>query len=185
MPYAFEVSDRVRPQGLTLILVNSGAVGAAFNLRSAHGGEPRFYTVEAGKLLEDLAPADGRYDLTLNGPNGFVRGFRGETGPGGPEASARFDAKTGQLLVVLRNTGSTPLTLDVASSAYLQAAPRLHRLAPGADLVDVWDIRASQNWYDFCRATCAVKAPASNAVLRATGRTESRASAIPLLGRQS
>jgi phospholipase C len=181
LPYAFEVTGQARPEGLALTLANTGAAGAALELRGAHGDEPRFYTVEAGKRLEDLAPTAGRYDLTLRGPNGFLRGFRGETGAPAPEASARFEPRTGRLLVTLRNAGATPLTLDVAANAYLKAPPRRHRLAPGAEVTDAWDLKPSRNWYDLI-VTCA---EASGFQRRLAGHGEDGKPSVsdPLLGR--
>ncbi len=154
LPYAFEVSARVRPEGLALTLVNAGAAGAGFNLYPGDGGEPRFYTVEAGKRLEDVAPfgPKGGYDLSLHGPNGFLRGFRGgAVTPHGAdlEADARFDAVRGRLLIRLRNLGKDDGALVVAPMAYLGGGARRHHLAPGAEVIDAWDIRGAGHWYDF------------------------------------
>ena len=182
LPYALEVSTQVGADGVALTIANSGAAGAALDLRAAHGGEPRFYTVEPGKQVVDVAPTDGRYDLTLFGPNGFVRGFRGEAHPG-PEASARFDARTGKLLVTLRNAGPKPLTLDVAPGAYLTAPARLHRLAPGAEAVDAWDLKTSRSWYDLI-VTCA-EAPSFQRRLAGHGEDGKPSLSDPLLGRQA
>jgi phospholipase C len=183
LPYAFEVAGEVKPNGLALTLANTGAAGATFELRAAHGGEPRFYAIETGKTVEDLAPADGRYDLTLYGPNGYLRGFRGEAGAAGPEVSAKFNPREGGLLVSLRNTGSKPLTLDIRPNAYLQTAPRLHRLAPGAEVTDVWSLKASHNWYDFI-VTCA-EAPSFGRRLAGHGEDGKPSLSDPLLGRQA
>jgi phospholipase C len=182
LPYALDVSTQVRTDGVALTLVNTGAAGATLDLRPAHGGEPRFYTVEAGRQVADVVTADGRYDLALYGPNGFLRGFRGEAHPG-PEASARFDAKTGKLLVTLRNGGTKPLTMDVAPNAYVTAPARLHRLAPGAEAVDAWDLKASHNWYDLI-VTCA-EAPSFQRRLAGHGEDGKPSLSDPLLGRQT
>jgi phospholipase C len=182
LAYSFEVESRVAPKGVTLSLANTGAAGAAFDLRPAHGGEPRFYAVEAGKHLEDTIPADGAYDLTLHGPNGFLRGFRGEAGAPGAEAFARFDPLAGGLLVTLRNTGDKPLTLDIRPNAYLSVAPRHHQLAPGAQVIDVWSLKASHNWYDFV-ITCA-EAPSFQRRLAGHGENGKPSLSDPLLGRQ-
>ena len=111
-----------------------------------------------------------------------MRGFRGEA-YAGPEASARFDAKTGKLVVTLRNTGAKALTLDVASNAYLAAPPRLHRLAPGAETVDAWDLKASRSWYDFT-VTCA-EAPSFQRRLAGHGEDGKPSVSDPLFGRQA
>ncbi|THD61201.1 MAG: phospholipase C, phosphocholine-specific [Phenylobacterium sp.] len=183
LPYAFETASEVKPGALTLTLANTGAAGAAFDLRVTHGGEPRFYAVEAGKRVADEIPVDGRYDLTLYGPNGFLRSFRGEAGAPGPEASASFDAKTGRLLVTLKNSGSKPLSLDVAPSAYVEGPARLHRLEPGASAIDAWDLKASRNWYDLV-VTCA-EAPSFQRRLAGHGEDGKPSVSDPLLGRQA
>ncbi|HEY2658991.1 MAG TPA: phospholipase C, phosphocholine-specific [Caulobacteraceae bacterium] len=154
LPYAFEVAAQAQAEGLVLNLVNTGAAGAGFNLYAAGGGEPRFYTVEAGKRLEDVVPMGqgGAYDFSLHGPNGFLRGFRGaalKSGGANVAAEARFDPVKGRLLITLRNTGRTEAVAAVAPLAYLKAGPRRYRLAPGAQVVDAWDVRGAGHWYDF------------------------------------
>ena len=83
----------------------------------------------ASGWISDRSPRHGsrRLRLGLHGPNGFLRGFRGEMG-----AAARSPAanglvrrpKAGKLRIGLRNEGSAPLTLEVKSAAYLE-----HRFA--------------------------------------------------------
>jgi phospholipase C len=151
LPYAFEVTTRAAPDGLVLTIANTGAAGTAFNLYAAGGGEPRFYTVEAGKHVEDTVPLDAA--LSLHGPNGFLRGFRSKAGEAGPEASARFDPARGRLLVTLRNDGSSPVTVTVTPKAYPKGQSRSHKLAPGAQVIDAWDLKSSAHWYDLS-VTC-------------------------------
>ncbi len=183
LPYDFQVASAVKPNGLELTLANLGGAGAAFDLRGPGGAEPRFYAVEAGKTLTDVAPVDGRYELTLFGPNGFLRTFRGEAGAPGPEAAAHFDAKTGTLSIALQNTGAKPLTLEVRTDAYISAPPRLHRLAPGAKVVDTWDLKASHNWYDLI-VTC-TEAPSFQRRFAGHGEDGRPSVSDPLLGRQA
>jgi phospholipase C len=153
LPYAFEVSSERGPAALKLTLANTGAAGAGFILYPAGGGEPRYYTVEAAKTLDDLAPVDpGAYAFSLHGPNGFLRVFRGDSTKAGavrPEAHASFDPADRRLLMTLRNDGEADVTLEVAPDAYSRAPARRYRLAPGASAIDAWDLRSSDNWYDF------------------------------------
>ncbi len=149
LPYDFDVSARVRPEGLALSLSNTGKAGAGFILY-ARGGEPRFYTVEAGRSLTDLIAFDGvAYDFDLHGPNGFLRGFRNDLAkPAALEADARFDPRRGQLAITIRNSGVADETVVVARSGEPYGGRR-HVLQPGALLVDRWDLAASNNWYDL------------------------------------
>jgi phospholipase C len=72
--------------------------------------------------------------------------------------------------------------LEVTSAAYLDAPPRLHRLAPGAVVMDDWDLRSSRNWYDLV-VTCA-EAPSFQRRLAGHGEDGRPSVSDPLLGRQ-
>src|SRR5262245_45453568 len=58
---------------------NTGHAGACFQVLSGNSADlPRTYTVEAGKsLFDSWAAVLGKYDLSVFGPNGFLRTFRG------------------------------------------------------------------------------------------------------------
>jgi phospholipase C len=184
LPYDFEVAGHLAPEGFALTIANTGQAGAGFDLRAPRGGEPRFYAVGTGKQIEDVVPLqDGVYDLTLFGPNGFLRAFKGQSGPTRPVAAAHFDATSGRLIVTLENHGPSPISLKVASAAYLDAPPRLHRLAPRATVVDAWDLKASHNWYDLM-VTCA-EAPSFQRRLAGHGEDGKLSLSDPLLGRQA
>ena len=184
LPYDFDVAAKAGPDGLMISLANTGRAGAAFNLYARGGGEPRFYTVEAGKALTDIVPMDGgAYDLALHGPNGFLRAFRGQATSAGPDAFARFDARTGKLLITLRNDGARPVGLEIAHNAYRQAPPRLVRLAPGAQAAETYDLKDSANWYDLV-VTC-VEAPSFRRRMAGHGEDGRPSLSDPLLGRQA
>src|SRR5208283_879680 len=74
LPYELDVHSAVRASTNTVELhfVNSGAMGAVFQVRSGSTTDPvRNYTVEAGKTLSGSWTVSGSYDLTVYGPNGF------------------------------------------------------------------------------------------------------------------
>jgi phospholipase C len=184
LPYAFDIAGHLGAQGFVLTLANRGAAGAAFNLYAAGGGEPRFYTVGAGAQLEDvITVAGGDYDFTLHGPNGFLRAFKGQAGPAKPVATASFDAKTGRLLVSLRNDGPQPVTLEITPAAYRDSPPRLQRLAPQAEAVESYDLKDSKNWYDIV-VTCA-EAPSFRRRFAGHGEDGKPSVSDPLFGRQA
>jgi phospholipase C len=148
LPYAFDAWARRAPDGLDLTLANFGAAGAGFSVYPAgrEGPGPWYYAVEAGQRLGDRLPAgpDG-YDLTLHGPNGFLRRFRG----GAAETVVvrhRYDTARQTFEIILRNEGDRPIVVRTAD-AYADGARSL-RLAPGAEVVDAWRIAASGHWYD-------------------------------------
>jgi phospholipase C len=148
LPYALDAWARIGPGGLDLTIANFGAAGAGFALypAEAEDGGPWFYAVEAGKTLNDQLPGSrAGYDLTLHGPNGFLRRFRG--GPADVvEVSHRFDGAA--LQVILRNVGSGPVAVRTAN-AYGTGKGRAHRLEPGVEVVDRWRIAESSHWYDI------------------------------------
>jgi phospholipase C len=149
LPYGFDAWGRRAPSGLDLTIANFGEAGAGFSVypEGREGPGPWYYAVEAGKRLADRLPTgpDG-YDLTLHGPNGFLRRFRG--GAAEPVAvSHRYDAARQTFEIVLRNEGGRPVVVRTAD-AYAGEGARSLRLAPGAQLVDAWRIDASGHWYD-------------------------------------
>jgi phospholipase C len=184
LPYAFEVASQTKADALRLTIANTGAAGAAFNLYPAGDGEPRFYTVEAGKSVDDDLPvgADG-YHVELHGPNGFLRTLRGPAGKAGPEARARFDPKASRLEVTLRNDGPAPVTLELAMVDYLRDKPRRRVVGPGEEVTETIDLRPSHHWYDVS-ITCVEVAGFER---RFAGHGEDGRPSIsdPALGRQA
>ncbi len=148
LPYDFDVSARVRLEGLAVTISNTGEAGAGFILY-ATGGEPRFYTVEAGRSLVDVIPLGAAaYDFDLHGPNGFLRGFSGAP-TDSLAVDARFDAVRGRLAMTFNNAGDAPVTMSVASNAYLSVPTERVYVQPRAQIVRAWDVASSRHWYDF------------------------------------
>jgi phospholipase C len=185
LPYDFQLTTHPRAGGLELTVANPGDAGLVLNLYREGGGEPLFYTLGKDGYLTDLVPLDlGPYAFAIHGPNGFLRGFRGEMGADlRPEANGWFLPSRGSLRIALHNEGSTPLTLEVTPSAYLSAPSRRHKLAPGAYAMDDWNLHASHNWYDFI-ITCA-EAPSFQRRLAGHGEDGKPSWSDPLLGRQT
>ena len=184
LPYAFEVASMAKADAVRLTIANTGAAGAAFNLYPAGHGEPRFYTVEAGKSVDDDLPldADG-YHVELHGPNGFLRTLSGPAGKTGPEARARFDPKRGRLEIALRNDGPTPVTLELAMVDYLRDAPRRRVVKPGAEVVETVDLGPSHHWYDVS-ITC-LELPGFERRFAGHGEDGRPSISDPALGRQA
>jgi phospholipase C len=73
--------------------------------------DPRTYTATAGRQLTGTWTVEADFDLTVHGPNGFLRRFRGA----GPDVTARHDA-SGEVHLTLANHGTRPVTLIVGGS---------------------------------------------------------------------
>jgi phospholipase C len=86
------------------------------------------------------------YDLSVFGPNGFLRTFKGPGKTAGPEATARHNASTGNLDLTLTNPGSTDCRLTI-SNAY-GGKPQVFKIRAGATVKCTVDLRDSSSWYD-------------------------------------
>ena len=157
LPYALQAQLQlggVAP--LTLRIDNPGEAGAHLSLHARCAGlGPWAYTVAAGQSLshspDAVAPGQDLYDLTLLGPNGFLRGFRGapSRAASAPHMDARDDAANLSIVLVLANRGPAPQVVAVRPGAYPPGPERRHVLQPGAAIEDRWRLDASNGWYDL------------------------------------
>ena len=140
---------------MTLSFHNTGARAAVFHVRSANVLQPpRSYTVGPDATLTDTWAfgADGAaaYDLSVYGPNGFFRHYRG-----GPlaltatnlQSSVEYHASTNHVTWVVKNAGTLPVTVRVAN-AYAGAVTT-QALAGGATHGTTVHLAQSAGWYDF------------------------------------
>jgi phospholipase C len=156
LPYAFDAHAEADSGdgALRLTLINSGAAGAGFALYPADPdvGGPWYYAVEAGKTLTDRLPLGTKgYDFTLHGPNGFLRRFQG--GVDDPlTVSHHFDPAGQRLRLTLRNHSARAIEVRVAD-AYAPADTWARRIASGAEVVEIWSLKAAFGWHDITLAT--------------------------------
>jgi len=153
LPYRLQVDATVTSASVRLTFVNDGAAGAVFSVwPSGHGAGPWFHTVAAGKQLMADHPigAEG-YDLTVHGPNGFVRRFAG-SGADGPEVRVEHDSRADRLALTLMSP-SENRRMTVAPGVYPHGRARSYELKGAGSVIDVWGIDASDHWYDLI-VTC-------------------------------
>jgi phospholipase C len=148
LPYALEVTGQVRDGAFLLDIANRGAAGAALITYAPDGAGPWFYTIEAGQELSDQLPLDGRYSFEVHGPNGFLQGFRDEMPYTDIVAESRYDQATGELVLVIRNTGNQARDIVTQALRYQAHTSRHHHLALDGVIEDRWAIAASGHWYD-------------------------------------
>ena len=146
LPYDLQCNAKVENGRLAVNLQNRGKAGACFIAYAEGRSEgPWFYTVEAGKTLEDRIPIEpGPFHFTIHGPNGLFRSYQGEEAPLQVELSSEADAVT----VKVTNSGASEQTL-VVEDRYAPDTRRAHRVASGKTLSDRWDIAARDHWYDL------------------------------------
>ncbi len=153
LPYALDVTASASPDAISLKFANTGKAGAVFHVYDKRHLDriPRRYTVEAGKAISDvwdLEADDGQHDLWVLGPNGFLRTFRGDASKA-IETSARMAPRTGNVTLLIKNTGPTKQELSVYSGVYDGSDPATITVGAGRKLKREFDTRASEAWYDI------------------------------------
>ncbi|QKW07314.1 phospholipase C, phosphocholine-specific [Streptomyces sp. NA04227] len=160
IPYAFEAKGRVAADAFRIDMTNSGARGQCVYLyaNDFRGDGPWRHTVEAGKSLTDYFIAgspEGAYDLSLYGPNGYHRRFRGnrltatKEGNANPEVTAVADGENGTLTLTAKNSGTAECKVTVKANVYLDEGPWEVTLAAGESAEKSFDISGSAHWYDL------------------------------------
>ena len=157
LPYALHVHAVHAGDTTTLALSfeNIGGAGAVFHVYDAKHLDriPRRYTVEASKTLMDrwaLADDDGAYDLSVYGPNGFYRSFKGSRHDADePDVEAAYDPKTSGLTLRIKNRSSKVLSLDAVDNAYGSGGPWPIEVAAKKTVEKSWSLGKSERWYDI------------------------------------
>ena len=155
LPYELHVHGTARFQDNTFRLVfdNTGSAAAVFQVRSGSTTDlPRSYTVEAGKSLTGVWSVNESYDLSVYGPNGFFRAFKGSVAARTVRArlDVRADYDTGdQGGIALRLINSGEHTADVKVIDAYSGEEFKELLAPREDLDHDWSLQASHGWYDL------------------------------------
>jgi phospholipase C len=157
LPYELNVQDAVHAGSNTVKLhfANRGKAGAVFQVRSGSTAHKvRMYTVEAHKKLSGSWTVSGSYDLTVYGPNGFTRSFKGSVGLGAVALDVhseygsewRADGKL-SILVSVRNAGARNVTVTLLD-AY--TGEKVQRVLPPDGHADTRvSLRQFDGWYDL------------------------------------
>ncbi|MEL3949361.1 MULTISPECIES: phosphocholine-specific phospholipase C [Streptomyces] len=153
LPYAPLVDGRADTAAgkFTLTFGGGDQAGVCFHVRSGNRTDgPWTYTTGAGRTVSDTwnsAYSGGSHDLSVFGPNGFLRTFKGPGKTAGPEVTARHDKATGNIKLTLTNAGSADCNLTV-TNAY-GGGKETFKVKPGATVEHTVDLRASKRWYDL------------------------------------
>jgi phospholipase C len=113
---------------------------------------PRTYTVGGGKTVSDTwttSATAGAYDLSVYGPNGFLRSYKGSASGGGKanfEVKSTFDPALNLVLLTFRNLGETcKLNVEDTYSGKSYSAHFVH----GQTVTQPWLPTETFGWYDF------------------------------------
>ncbi|HTY49730.1 MAG TPA: phospholipase C, phosphocholine-specific [Steroidobacteraceae bacterium] len=154
LPYELEVLSSVSGSTVSLKFINTGGAAAVFQVRSTNTADVvRNYTVEPGKMLSGTwtATAAGTYNLSVYGPNGFVRSFQGSTGAGAAAlmVSAAYDKYGfGSLGLNIVNSAGTKATVSVLD-AYTGATIPAFFHGHGDSFAYDWSLEQFYGWYDL------------------------------------
>lgn len=140
---------------LTIHFRNTGKSAAVFQVRSEDGQNgPWTYTVGSDAELSDTWTFRGfgntAYDLSVYGPNGFLRSFKGSTlsaATNNFDIRTHYHVKNPGVTLAIRNGGGDTVTLSV-SDAYNNDTSTL-TVRAGESLTNRWDLGASHGWYDL------------------------------------
>ncbi|MEU3991024.1 phospholipase C, phosphocholine-specific [Streptomyces platensis] len=153
LPYEPLVDGSATPSTgrFTLTFKSGDKAGACFTVTAGNRTDgPWTYTTEAGKKISDTwntSYSKDVYDLSVYGPNGFLRTFKGNGKKTGPEVTARHDKTAGRVELTLTNPGSTDCHLTV-TQAY-GGPTETYPVRAGATVKKSLDLRASKRWYDL------------------------------------
>lgn len=154
LPYSVAVQASSEGTRLFVSMRNSGRAGAAFiAYSSVRGDGPWYYAVEAGKSIDNETWnwSTPTYDLSVHGPNGYLRQFAGATTATAarPEVRVEYDTSIPGVLLYLSNAGGTQAcTFSVSDNAYGGPA-NTHIVAAGATIAVSRALGASFGWYDL------------------------------------
>ncbi len=151
---------------LWLDMANTGFPAAkaahfAVYANAYRGDGPWQYTVDPGGTTSDYFNigtgfGDGKYDLTMVGPNRFLRRFTGDIAAAGAMAEVRssyaVEPGTGEQAVwfAMANTSGTAMTFTITSTNYRTDGPWTYQVPAGGTVSDYFNAVAfNGGWYDF------------------------------------
>ncbi len=154
LPYELHVDGETNPSQGTIELRfrNTGKATAVFHVRSGNGQTgPWTYTVGINDEVADNFGATGNtsYDLSVFGPNGFLRTFIGSFAAGSANLSVKslYDNESEAITLQIQNNGKTAERVSVVE-AY-SGKTTTHLVEPHNTFLSFWLLEKSFGWYDL------------------------------------
>ena len=142
---------------MTIQFVNSGKAAAVFHVRSLDPERgPWTYTVGPHARIADTWTFSDRragYDLSVYGPNGFFRAFKGGlSGHGGAnlDCKVRYDVDGYGVGLEITNAGHESADVQISDAYTGKVIERT--LEPGGVRKEFWRLNDSFGWYDLALA---------------------------------
>src|SRR5262249_35060684 len=114
---------------------------------------PRTYTIEPDKTLSGVwniaGPGAADYDLSVYGPNGFFRAFKGTISPsaGFLDVQTAYDAKTDRLTLTISNLDAHPADVGVYDNYTRKTSRQV--IDAVASVSKRFSLDRFGGWYDF------------------------------------
>ncbi|MBC7458559.1 MAG: DUF756 domain-containing protein, partial [Bdellovibrionaceae bacterium] len=164
LPYQLFVEGGLTEEKAILKLSFSAQkIGAPFNVYTKsvyqkEAGKTWAYAVKAGDKIEDqwdiLKFKDEVYALSVDGPNGFYRGFKGTKNNPNLifacmyEQSLVLKKPTGNLQLIVENHEDKAIEVSIKEDPY-QANNRVIKIAAKSRKIITLNLEKSKGWYDF------------------------------------
>jgi len=142
---------------MTIQFVNSGKAAAVFHVRSVDPERgPWTYTVGPHARIADTWTFSDRgagYDLSVYGPNGFFRAFKGslsKRGEANLDCKVRYDVDGYGVGLEISNAGHESAGVQISDAYTGKVIERT--LEPGGVSKEFWRLDDSFGWYDLALA---------------------------------
>ena len=134
---------------------NDGRAAAVFQVRSGNNQNgPWTYTVGAKTSLSDTwaiaAGCQSAYDLSVYGPNGFLRAFTGKIsgqGSANLDIHSSYGNDGSSIELSIKNAGSASGKVTVLNAYTGHSISK--ELNPGQSFSESWNLEKSFGWYDL------------------------------------
>jgi phospholipase C len=156
VPYELHASSQINPtEGVvTISLGNTGKSAAVYQIYSGKGQlPPRTYTVGPTAEISDswsfLQIGQTQYDLSVFGPNGFLRVFQGGFGAGNAnlQSDILYVVRSRGVSLQITNQGAQPCQVGIFDFYTQKTTERT--LSPNQSFTQFWSLERFHGWYDF------------------------------------
>jgi len=160
LPYKLHVRARIdlNDGALNIFFGNTGKVAAVYQVYSAGGQSgPWTYTVAPDTELSDSwnvrSNGETNFDLSVFGPNGFFRHFKGSiaNGKANIASSLTYDIQSNGVFLGIHNRTNAECAVRVFN--HYTDKPVKFTLPPNRELSEFWSLDGSYGWYDFTVTT--------------------------------
>jgi phospholipase C len=156
VPYELSVEGHadLGQQAFRIDFANTGKSTAVYHVRSGNTKTgPWTYTVQPGAEISDSwslsANPRSEYDLSVYGPNGFLRSFKGSTSGqnvANLQIETSYDNSGAGIKLEITNLGATCQVSIVDAYSKDEIT---HTLKAGEELTKHWNLKKFYGWYDF------------------------------------